>query len=96
MRNLIVIALAGALCAGCSATASTWKRAGGSAAQVDADLRICEYEAELGLGQGQETHVYGGGMGAAIGAGIGDGIANGLRIARLRSLCMQARGYRQG
>lgn len=80
--------------AGC-ATANQWTRAGTSAAQAEADMKICEYEANLGIGAGQHTQVYTGGMGAAIGAGIGDGIADAIRIAQLRSLCLEARGYRR-
>ena len=91
-RTIIFAATVSLLCAGCSAT--TWKRPSTSAAQAEADFKICDYEANLGLGAGQHTPVYGASMGGAIGSGIGDGIADGLRIVRLRQLCMEARGYR--
>jgi hypothetical protein len=93
MKNFIIVAVACALCAGCGANAKLWKRPGSTAAQVEADQKICAYEAQLGIGPGQHTQA-GIGMGANIGAGIGDGIADAIRTNQLELMCMEARGYR--
>ena len=95
MKHLLVITVAGALCAGCATNGSTWKQVGRSTAQMESDLKVCEYEANLAIGSGQQTPYYGRDIGGAIGTGLGDGIANGIRIVQLRTLCMEARGYRQ-
>lgn len=88
---IALVAICSAL-AGC-ATANQWTRPGASAAQAEADLKVCRYQAELGIGSGQQTQVYGANMGAAIGTGISDGIADAIRVNRLQSLCMEAGGY---
>jgi hypothetical protein len=94
MKNFIMVAVAGVLCAGCAANAKSWNRPNSTAAQIEADQKICAYEAQLSIGPGQQTQVYGANMGGAIGAGIGDGIANAIRTNQLELMCMEARGYR--
>jgi len=86
MRKLWWAALALPLAA-CVTDDVRWVRAGATSADFDTDKARCQYEATLGT----PGSYYGRGMGNAMAAGISDG----LRMAELQTLCMQARGWQR-
>ena len=73
----VIAILAGALCAGCSAS-TNWAKPGASAEQIRADLASCTLEAEKAIPGNP-----------AGGAAMADGESVGLP----RRLCMEGRGY---
>lgn len=81
MQKMMVVALASVL-AGCAS--AQWVKPGATAADFASDKAQCEYQANLAT---PGTPYYD--QGSAIASGISDGI----RLAQLQRLCLQARGW---
>lgn len=83
MFRIAGVLVVGLAVAGCQTQASGWEKPGMAQAQVDKDFKECTYEAEKAS------------QPSAIRDPLASGVSDGMRFNKIRSMCLEVRGYSQ-
>jgi hypothetical protein len=89
MGRMAVIVAMCLILSGCAT--GQWMKTDEQPGDWERDVKLCEYEVELGMQQVQTGNYYG--MGAAIGTGLAAGLGNAARKNKLMGLCMETKGW---